>query len=128
MGTNGGVVGHAFCCPGSYTVSATATDNFGMSSTASTQVVVGAMSVTIAPTGTTFTSGSPVTFTVTVSTGTVVSRYDWNFGDPGSAGNAATTTGNINSHQFTIGTHEVVVTVHGSNGSTGTGRLTIVVS
>lgn len=103
-------VSHVYNSTGTYTASATATDNNGQISSANTQVVVGGVSVTIAATKST-TNTRFFTFTATVAPSTVaVDHYEWRFGD----GTLVTTSGNSTTHIYSgsiTGRTEVKVTV-----------------
>jgi PKD repeat protein len=127
LGTSGGTVAHAFSAQGTYTVRATAIDNFGGTSTASTQVVVAgrtAVSVTIGVSATP-KQGEPVTFTATVGTlptGSSVIRYDWAFDN----GSPVSTTGNAISHIYTsAGNYTVTVAVTTNDGNVGNAQVDI---
>lgn len=108
-------VSHVYTNSGTYTVSATATDNVGETSTASTQVVVAPVSVTLAATK---SSSNPRSFlfTATVTPSSVAVRtYEWRFGD----GTTVTTSGNSTTHIYAAsvtGRTEVTVIVHPVSG------------
>jgi adhesin/invasin len=73
-----GTAKNAYCAPGNYRATATATDAAGGSGALSTNVIVGALPVTFGSVGT-VTVNAPVTFSVTGTTAAQVSRYTWNF-------------------------------------------------
>jgi len=107
------VAQHVYASGGTYTVSVTAVDSAGATTTASTVVVVGfsaPLSVAVAagpivPAG----ASSIVTLTATVTPATaVISRYQWDFGD-GSELQIATS--NLIQHLYKNGTGPYTVTV-----------------
>jgi hypothetical protein len=74
-------VAHVFRTPGIATISATSTDSFGETGTASAQVAVAPLQLSLAISPATVTPGTFVTFTATPSTGALIERYEWNFSD-----------------------------------------------
>jgi hypothetical protein len=115
-------VPHTYDDPGSYTVTATATDVAGGRQTVSNTVSVGALAVTISASNPTPLAGTPVTFTATVPAGTQVRSYTWVFDD----GVTQTTTGNTFPRVFTSRGQKVVrVDVTTVSGATGTATTII---
>ena len=108
-------VSHVYSASGTYTASATARDNIGEFSSASTQVVVAPLSLTIRA-----DKGSNTrffTFTATLSASVAVDHYEWRFGD----GTAVSTPGNTTTHIYSnaiTGRTEVTVTVYPVTGPT----------
>jgi len=128
LGALGGstTVSHVYGSPGTYVVSATATDVAGNSETVSTTVTI----VPAAPIGVTITYSPAsvqrevvVTFTAVVTPATTqIVRYEWTFGD----GSGAITTGNQTSKSYgTTGTKVVRVTVVDVTGRTGFAQIEI---
>jgi hypothetical protein len=66
---------HAYCSPGTYTATATATSATGGSGSLSTQVIIGALPLTLANSGNTVSS--PITFTASGVGSAQVSQYTW---------------------------------------------------
>jgi PKD repeat protein len=90
------------------------TNDAGQSTTSSQTVVVDdPPTATLAPSRLVSTPGSPVTFSslaASPDTGGSIDYYSWNFGDPGSADNAA--TGSSAAHTYSSpGTYRVTITV-----------------
>jgi PKD repeat protein len=81
---------HAFATRGSYTITLTVTNDAGQTATSTQTVTVDdPPTATPTPSTTLTTPGSTVSFTSIAASPTIVG-YSWNFGDPGSAQNAAT--------------------------------------
>jgi adhesin/invasin len=101
---------NAYCAPGNYNATATAKDIAGGSGTLSTNVIVGALPLTLGANGS--ATGSPVILTANSSSAqAAVSRYVWSF-DDGTA--SYETGGNSTSHTFTSrGLKTVRVDVYG---------------
>jgi PKD repeat protein len=119
-------VPHTYNVAGNFTVTATATTAFGDSEAVSTSVTVQPEQppgVIITPSDSIPAINQPVNFTATVSGATsTILRYDWNFGD----GGTAQTTGGQASHVYTtVGTFTITVTVTLSSGTTGTGQTSV---
>lgn len=72
---------HVFRAPGVATVTATATDSEGQTGTASAQVPVAPLQVSLLASPTTVTGGTLVTFTATPTAGAIIERYEWDFSD-----------------------------------------------
>ncbi|HEY2432550.1 MAG TPA: PKD domain-containing protein [Vicinamibacterales bacterium] len=105
---------HAYCSPGTYTATATATDLAGGSGSLSTTVIIGALPITLSSSNGTPTVASPVTFTAGGVTGAQVSRYVWTFDD--GTGTQTTSAPQL-SHTFTSrGVKNVRVDVFGVSG------------
>jgi adhesin/invasin len=89
-------VAHPFRQRGVLNVTATATDSEGGTGVASTQVAVAPLAVTVS-----FSPSSPqraqvVAFTATPTSGALVDRYEWDFGD----GDTSVATSNQVTHSF----------------------------
>jgi adhesin/invasin len=124
--TSATTVGHPFRSPGVLTVRATATDSEGGTGTASTQVVVTPLVVTLtfAPNSTSAPGVADiVTFTATPSLGALIEHYDWVFGD-GSVGNSVS---NQATHSYLAkGAYTVSVTaVPAGNGAPAANIVTV---
>jgi Bacterial Ig-like domain (group 1)/PKD domain len=101
-----------YCEPGTYNATATVTDASGGSGSLSTNVIIGALPVTLSSSGS-GTVNTPVTFTVGGLGSAQVSSFTWTFSDTGST----STTSPQNSHTFTSrGLKTVRVDVHGISG------------
>jgi hypothetical protein len=119
-------VQHRYDDDGTFDVRVTATDSFGVETSAATSIVVQPqppLGVTI-----TFTKAGAavpvtVTFTATVTPSTAtVSSYLWNFGD----GSSVTTTSNQAVHPYSVaGTYTVSVTVTTTTGQSALGQTAI---
>jgi hypothetical protein len=84
---------HIFRSPGIRTITATVTDGEGTTGTASSQVAVAPLALSLAVSPATVKPGTLVTFTATPSPGALIDRYEWGFGDGDGvelAGNPAT--------------------------------------
>ena len=121
-------VTHTYSFAGTFNVVATATDTSGgVVSVATVLVVEGAapLNVTIVASPTTVQVGDAVAFTATVTqaVGTLeIDRYEWSFGDGGSA----VTTGNATSRVYSgAGRRVVEVTAVEKDGRIGTGRVEV---
>jgi hypothetical protein len=124
-------VTHVYTESGTYVVTAEATDTAGESTTAtasvSVQPVVVTVSMTVSPT--TITTAAPAEFSAsatTTPTGTIIERYEWNFGD----GSIRTTSGSTTSHLYTSGGgRRYVVSVRAvtTSGASGVAQREIVV-
>jgi hypothetical protein len=79
--TGATTVAHVFRSQGIASITARATDVDGVVTTTSTQVAVAPLAVSLAGSPATANARATVTFTATVSTGALIDRYDWNFGD-----------------------------------------------
>jgi Bacterial Ig-like domain (group 1)/PKD domain len=113
---------NVYCSPGNYTATATATDNSGGTGSLSSNVIVGALPVTLTGSGTTVSS--PTNFSVTGTGNAQVAHYTWTFDD----GTASFDTGGPStSHTFvTRGLKTVRVDVLGVGcGKIGTATTTI---
>ncbi len=124
-------VSHTYNTDGAYTVTATATDSAGNHESVSTVTTVLAappVQVTLQASSTQPVTGQTVTFTATTGTlpaGAVIQRYDWNFGD----GATTSTTSGAATHIYSsTGPKDISVTVVLSNGATGQGLVSIIVS
>ncbi len=101
--TSGTSVNHVYTTSGTRTVTVTATTVEGVSGSSQVTLIVVPLVIQITLTINPLTaiSGAPVTFTATVSPGTVVIvRYDWIFGD--AAGNIASTTGRTTTFAYGV--------------------------
>ena len=133
---------HTYGSDGNYTVVLTVTNNRGLSASSSQQLAVTAATVAPSPSANfTFSPTNPIVFDTVVfdasssstTTGTSISRLDWNFGDstpiiscPGTAQCNGT---RIISHQYTsAGTFVVNVVVTDSAGHTGQHSASITVA
>jgi hypothetical protein len=123
------VVTHVYTVAATYTVTATATDASGSRESVSTTVTVlpaAPVTVTLQASSTQPVTGQNVTFVATTGTlpaGTVIVRYDWNFGD--GTPTTSTTSGTATHIFNTAGPKDIVVSVVLSNGSTGVGVTSI---
>ena len=120
---------HAFTSPGIYTVTLTATDDLGVSATATEQVTVDspAAAFTITP-ATVVAPGAPITFDASGSTdpeGTITD-YQWNFGDGTPVDDAGTSTG-VQRAYAARGTYTVTLTATNNFGQTSTTTHTVTV-
>jgi Bacterial Ig-like domain (group 1)/PKD domain len=82
--TGATTVSHPYRSKGVMTVTARATDSEGGVGTSSTQVSVAPLQVTLSTTPASATLpqvGTVVTLTATPSSGAIIDRYEWNFGD-----------------------------------------------
>ena len=101
-------VQHLYGSGGSFTVKVTATDSNGDRREISTPVVVAPLVAVLTANPATVTFGGSINFTVATSTGALIDRYEWDFGD----GPVIVTPANTMSHIFQRrGTHTVVVRV-----------------
>jgi hypothetical protein len=83
---------HTYCAPGTYTATATPTDANGSSGSLSTQVVIGALPVTLTSSGSA-TVGSTITFTAAGIGTAQVSGYTWTIaGTPAETGTRQTSS------------------------------------
>lgn len=117
---------HTYTQAGTYTVSLTVTDDKGATGVTTSQVVVTAPHVNVAPTASFTSSAADLKLTVdgsasSDSDGTVAS-YKWNFGDQGTA------TGKTATHTYTAaGSYTVTLTVTDNDGGTGVSTSTVTV-
>jgi len=127
--TGSTTVQHTYRNPGTYTVSATATEATGDVTTVSTAITIlpaQPPGVTITASDPTPTVGQIITLTANVSgaTSTIV-RYEWELGD----GTTAITTGNQTTKSYgSIGTKVIRVTAVQATGPAGQGQTTVLVS
>jgi PKD repeat protein len=121
---------HTFSAPGVYSVSLTVTDDLGVSTTNTVQVTVDAPpSAAFAISPNPVTAGFATAFDASASGDSVgtITGYSWDFGDPGSAGDAA--TGRASSHTYTsAGTYTVSLTVTNDAGQTTTHSASVTVN
>lgn len=96
---------HPFRSQGVQTVKATATDSEGGTGTASTQIAVSPLVVSISFSGS--TPGVPITLTANTSTGALIDKYEWDFGDS----TFASTTSNATVHTFNLGRYVISLKV-----------------
>jgi PKD repeat protein len=129
--TNPNTQSHTYAVKGTFTVHVNVTDANGAKATASSTITISplplALSFTTAPT--TGTAGSPVSFTVTASGGTLPGTFSWNFGD-GTA-NVANGSSNPNtlSHNYAAkGTFTVHVNVTDGNNNRASASATITIA
>lgn len=123
---------HVYSREGTYTVRATAIDVNGEQTTVSIVVSVlprapVIVTITVTP-NTTPAVNDVVVFTATATQpgggSSQILRYEWSFGD----GTSSVTTGNSTTHIYaTPGAKLVTVTVVASDGSRGTGQVSIIV-
>lgn len=119
-------VQHVYAAAGPYTATIVATDNNGLSSTASTVIVVTPappFAVGLSSTQSTAGGYTSVVFTASVTGGTAASLA-WDFGD----GATTTTTGLVVNHVYLAGigpTRTVNLTVTSTSGQTGTAQLVV---
>lgn len=118
-------VSNSYCSAGNYTAIATVSDAAGGTGQLSTTVIIGALPVTLASSGTA-TVASPLTFTAGGITGAQISHYEWTFDD--GTGSQTTSAPQI-SHTFgSNGIKNVRVDVFGVSGcQIGTATLTLAV-
>jgi len=121
---------HTYAARGPYTVTLTVTNDAGQTATIAQSVTVDdAPTVSLSPTTQTTTPNGLVSFSVTATSpdaGGSIVEADWDFGDPGSAGNTA--TGWSAGHTYAApGTYRVAVTVTDDLGvaTTKTGHVTV---
>ena len=126
-----GSITHVYDDPGTFTVTATATDAAGNHESVSTSVTVlpqTPVGVTLTASSTNPVVGQTVTFTATNATlpaGVVILGYNWNFGD----GSTFSGTSNISTHIYSsTGPKDISVTLRLSNGGTAIGVTSIIVS
>lgn len=111
---------HPYSAPGIYTATATANDG----SSASTQVTVGSLQVTLTANPTSASRGTPIAFTVGGASGVAVKNFVFTYDD----GTTDTLTSPQDSHAFgSPGAHTARVDVIGLDGGT-LGTATTVVS
>lgn len=96
---------HPFRSQGIQTVKVTATDSDGGTGIASTQVAVSPLVVSISVSGS--TPGVPITMTANTSTGALIDKYEWDFGDT----TFAVTTSNATVHTFNTGRYVISLKV-----------------
>jgi PKD repeat protein len=111
---------HPFAAAGNYTVSVTATDKDGATSTPATGIIsVAAVLMVSAGSNLNAIAGSPITFAGTVSGGASPYTYSWNFGD------GSVSTGFLNpSHTYSAnGTYTVVLSVSDGSGQYASNSL-----
>lgn len=119
-------VQHTYTSPGTYTVTALATEASGFTEQVGTSVTIlpaQPPGVIITPSTTTPTVGQTVTLTATVSGATsTIQRYEWDFGD----GTSAVTTGPQTTKSWSsVGTKVIRVTVVQAVGPSGQGQATV---
>lgn len=119
-------VQHTYNTPGTYTVTATATEASGFTEQVATSVTIlpgQPPGVVITPSNTSPTINQIITITATVSGATsTILEYQWDFGD----GTTATTTGpQITKAYATAGTKVIRVTVVQAVGPLGQGQTTV---
>ena len=119
----GGPIPHAYQSAGQFTATATVSTASGGTETYSTPVVIGSLPITLSPSTSTPTVGTPVTFTVNGTTNAQVLRYDWITSD----GQTQSTSGPQWQTNFgTRGQKRIQVSVIGLNGeSIATASTTI---
>jgi hypothetical protein len=116
---------HLFADIGLMRVVARATDSEGAVTTASTEVAVAPLSLTITGPSLPPTTAGSVAFTATVPANASVLRYDWNFGD----GEVAQTTGPQAQHRYANpGQYVVSVRVTPTVGPAATALFSITVN
>ena len=126
------VVTHIYFEPGTYTVTATATDATNNTERVSTNVTIlpaqpPTVTVTAAPSTAGLNQNVRLTAQVQGNTSTII-QYEWNF-DAGAVPAALTTTSNIvNVRWLTVGTKVVSVTVRQAQGPSGDGFATVTVT
>jgi PKD repeat protein len=99
---------HLFSDSGAKTITVTATDATGGSTSISNQLIVAPLTASGAASPTSVTLGGTITFTVTPTAGAVIDHYEFDFGD----GTTTSTTSNALAHIFTsTGTKTVTVKV-----------------
>jgi PKD repeat protein len=119
-------VQHTYNSPGTYTVTAIATEASGFTEQVATSVTIlpgQPPGVIITPSNTTPTVNQIITLTATVSGATsTILEYQWDFGD----GTSATTTGpQITKSYSAVGTRVIRVTVVQAVGPSGQGQTTV---
>lgn len=119
-------VQHTYVAPGTYTVTATATEATGFTEQVATSVTIlpaQPPGVVITPSTTSPTVNQIITITATVSGATsTILEYQWDFGD----GTTATTTGpQITKSYGSVGTKVIRVTVVQAIGPSGQGQTTV---
>jgi Big-like domain-containing protein/PKD domain-containing protein len=111
--TSASTVPHVYSSPGVYTATATARDATGDSGSLSTQVVIGALQITLSASPNPTSVDVPTTFTVGALGSAQIDHFTWNFDD----GQTATTTSPQYSRTFSSrGTKTVRVDVFGVTG------------
>jgi len=124
-------VAHTYDSPGSYTITATATDNGNTFST-STVITVAprlAFGVNVSASSSTPKVNTPVVFTATVTGDTTapVASYEWTFTDSGSS-QTVTTSGNQITRAFgSTGTKTIDVIARAADGRSASSQTQIVV-
>jgi hypothetical protein len=100
-------ISHPFRAQGVQTVKVTATDSDGGTGVASTQVAVSPLVVSLSYSPSAPTPNAGVTFTATASTGALIDKYEWDFGD----GSSTSTTSNTTVHVYNNGRYLVSLKV-----------------
>jgi PKD repeat protein len=120
---------HTYTTPGTYPVSVTATDDLGVSTTASGHVTIDATpSASFTASSTQPSPQAQVSFDASGSTDSVgnITDYSWDFGDPGSAGDTA--SGSNATHTYAArGSYTVTLTVTNDANQTATSTRTVIV-
>ena len=119
-------VQHTYTSPGTFNVTATATEASGFSEQVSTSVTIlpgQPPGVVLTPSNTSPTRNQIITITATVSGATsTIQEYQWDFGD----GTTAVTTGPQITKSYTdVGTKVIRVTVVQAVGPSGQGQTTV---
>ncbi len=120
-------VTHTYATTGTFTARLTVIDASGETVQTQTAVVItlaAPLSVTINPPVGVVLVNTPVTLSVSVSPGTPILAYDWDFGD----GTSDTTTGTTITHVYTTpGIKSVSVTARAQDGRQGSGTTEIII-
>ena len=118
---------HTYTTPGVYTARLTATDDLGVSDTATTVITVDQPTATFTSDPNVPTPEAPASFDTSGSTdpeGTITD-YSWDFGDGTTIDTGITATA---SHTYTTrGNYDVTVTITNSNGQTATSSETVTI-
>jgi len=117
--------------PATYVVTVIVTDSTGATASAQTTVVVApkpkpAVALSASPNPST-TAQQPVTLTATVTqlpSGVTVDHFNWSFGDT----QTRTTTSNVTTHVYTVGTWQTSVTAVLSDGTQSTTSIDVKVN
>jgi len=116
---NAASVQHVYAAPGTYTVTAVATDSSGASGSGSLVIVVAGLTASFTVNPSSPTRGAAATFdgSSSSSTNTTITSYAWSFGD-GTTNGSGVSTPHTYASTLTAGTYTVTLTITDSNSRT----------